>query len=110
MRAIFTALFTFALAVSAAANDYTLANRPEVSFKHGPVRVSPYPQSKRQASVWASDACWRHCESSCAWNMEYCVRSTDPDACRPHLDACDRSCQRDCRGPWAGPILGFIDW
>ena len=26
-----------------------------------------------------------------------CVGSADADACRPHLDACDRSCQRSCR-------------
>jgi hypothetical protein len=42
--------------------------------------------------------------------MEYCVRSNDADSCRPHLDACDRSCQRSCRGFSAGPLLGFFDF
>jgi hypothetical protein len=98
------------LFASAMANDYTLENRPEVSFKRGPVHVTPYPQGKRAASVWNSDACWRDCKSACTWKMEYCVGSADPDTCRPHLDSCDRTCQRECRGPWSGPLLGFIDW
>jgi hypothetical protein len=103
-------LLVFALAVAAAAGDYTLENRPEVVFKGGVVHQTPYPQGKRAASVWASDACWRDCKSSCTWKMEYCVRATDADACRPQLDACDRSCQRACRGPWSGPLLGFFDF
>ena len=98
------------LAAPAAAGGYKLENRPEVVFKGGIVHQSPYPQSKRAASVWASDACWRDCTSSCNWKMEYCVGSSDPDACRPHLDACARSCQRDCRGLSAGPVLGFFDF
>ena len=74
-----------------------MENRPEVVFKGGIVRQTPYPQSRRAASVWISDACWRDCKAECTWKMEYCVRSDDADACRPHLDACDRSCQRACR-------------
>jgi len=42
--------------------------------------------------------------------MEYCVRASDPDLCRPGLDACDRSCQRTCRGFSGGPLLGFFDF
>jgi hypothetical protein len=42
--------------------------------------------------------------------MEYCAGSSDADTCRPHLDACDRACQRDCRGLSAGPVLGFFDF
>jgi hypothetical protein len=99
-----------ALAASAAAGDYTLENRPEVVFKGGVVHQTPYPQGARAASVWKSDACWRYCKSTCTWKMEYCVGAADPDACRPHLDACDRSCQRSCRGFSAGPLLGFVDW
>ena len=41
--------------------------------------------------------------------MEYCVRASDADACRPWLDDCDRSCQRSCRSR-GGPLLGFVDW
>jgi hypothetical protein len=103
-------LLVWGLVASAAAGDYTLENRPELVFKGGVVHQTPYPQGGRAASVWKSDACWRGCNSSCAWKMEYCVRSSDPDACRPHFDACERSCQRDCRGPFAGPLLGFFDF
>ena len=111
MKPLATLLLLIAsLIAPAAASDYTLENRPEVSFKGGPVHVSPYPQSKRSASVWGNDACWQDCKSSCSWKMEYCVRAMDADACRPHLDACDRSCQRSCRGFSAGPLLGFVDW
>ena len=104
-------LLVFAWAATAAAGDYTLENRPEVVFKGGVVRQTPYPQGKRAAAVWASDACWRDCASNCTWKMEYCMRSgSNADACRPHLDACDRSCQRNCRGIWSGPLFGFLDF
>jgi hypothetical protein len=110
MKILVALLFIVGLAAPAAANDYSLENRPQVSFKNGPVHVSPYPQGQRAASVWANDACWRECRSSCTWKMEYCVRGTSADACRPQLDVCDRSCQRSCRSPWSGPLLGFLDW
>ena len=103
-------LLISALAAPAVAGDYTMNNRPEVIFKGGIVHQTPYPQGKRAASVWVSDACWRDCKSSCTWKMEYCVRASDPDLCRPGLDACDRSCQRTCRGFSGGPLLGFIDF
>ena len=103
-------LFLLGLVAPAAAGDYKMENRPEVVFKGGIVHQSPYPQSKRAASVWASDACWSDCKATCNWKMEYCVRSNDADSCRPHLDACDRSCQRSCRGFSAGPLLGFFDF
>jgi hypothetical protein len=105
-------LLIVGLAAPAAAGDYTLANRPEVIFpgpNGGTVRVSPYPAGTRAAAVWASDACWRDCKSNCAWKMESCVSVMAADTCRPHLDACDRSCQRSCRSR-GGPLLGFIDW
>jgi hypothetical protein len=109
---IFGAVFLliWALVGPAAAGDYTLENRPEVVFKGGIVHQTPYPQGKRAASVWASDACWRDCKSSCTWKMEYCVRESEADTCRPSLDACDRSCQRTCRGISGGPLLGFFDF
>jgi hypothetical protein len=113
MKCVAAVLVLFAgLVASAAAGDYTLANRPEVIFpgpKGGIVHISPYPAGKRAASVWASDACWRDCKTSCTWQMESCLAATDADACRPHLDACDRACQRSCRTR-GGPFLGFIDW
>jgi hypothetical protein len=103
-------LFVLGVVAQAIAGDYDMADRPVVVFKGGIVHQSPYPQSKRAASVLASDACWRDCTSSCNWKMDYCVSSNDPDTCRPHLDACDRACQRDCRGTSGGPFLGFVDW
>ena len=106
----FVILFVMALAGPAAAGEYTLENRPDVVFKGGSVHKTPYPQSRRSTSVWVSDACWRDCSASCTWKMEACVRAGNADACRPQLDACDRSCQRECRSPWSGPLLGFFDF
>jgi hypothetical protein len=103
-------LFALGLVAQAAAGDYTLENRPKVIFKGGIVHQTPYPQGRRSTSVWVSDACWRDCSASCTWKMETCVRSGNADTCRPSLDACDRSCQRECRGPWSGPLLGFLDF
>jgi hypothetical protein len=102
-------LLTIALGAAARAGEYALANRPEVSFKGGPVHVSPYPMSKRAAAVWASDTCWRDCTAACNWEMKSCLRADDADACRPQIDACDRACQRSCRTR-GGPLLGFTDW
>ena len=98
------------LAAPAAANDYTLENRPDVVFKGNILHKTPYPQGKRSTSIWVSDACWRDCNASCTANMAACVGATDPDACRPHLDGCDRACQRSCRSIWSGPLLGFLDF
>jgi hypothetical protein len=98
-----------------AAGDYTYENRPHIVFPgpkgKGIVHVSPYPASKRAASIWLADACWRDCSRHCTWQMETCLRAAGApaDACRPHLDACDRSCQRTCRLR-GGPLLGFVDF
>jgi hypothetical protein len=101
------------LVIPALAGEIGMENRPLVTFPgpHGRiVHQSPYPQSSRAASVWNSDACWKECKASCTWKMEYCVRSSSADECRPYLDGCDRTCQRSCRGPWSGPLLGFMDF
>jgi hypothetical protein len=112
MKRLATLLLTLGLLAPAGAGEYRLENRPEVVFpgpKGGIVHVSPYPAGKRAAAVWASDACWRDCKTGCTWRMETCVGAMDADSCRPHLDACDRACQRSCRAR-GGPLLGFIDW
>jgi len=112
MRILSAALLLAGLVGPAVAGDYSLDHRPAVVFpapNGGIEHISPYPAGKRAASVWVSDACWRDCEGRCAWHMETCVRANDADACRPHLDACSRACQRDCRTR-GGPLLGFIDW
>ena len=100
----------------ALAGDYTYENRPHVVFPGSPkgtgiVHASPFPAGKRAASIWLADACWRDCSRDCTWKMETCLRAAHApaDACRPHLDACDRACQRACRLR-GGPLLGFIDF
>ena len=81
----------WACAAPAMPGDYTLENRPEVVFKGGIVHQTPYPQGRRAASVWASDACWRDCTVELHLENGILRRArADPDACRPHLDACDR--------------------
>jgi hypothetical protein len=108
-------LFAPTLAGQALGGDYTYENRPHIVFPgpkgKGIVHVSPYPAGKRAASIWLADACWRDCSRHCTWNMETCLRAAQlpADACRPHLDACDRACQRTCRLR-GGPLLGFIDF
>ena len=116
MKSFIAALMAlFVVASPALAGGFTYENRPAVVFKGGVERMTPYPQSRRSTSVWVSDACWRDCNSSCSWRMEYCVRGgASADACRPHFDNCNRACQRDCRGfsagPLGGPLVGLIDW
>lgn len=105
------ALLLVGLVAQAAAGEYSLANRPEVVFpgpKGGIVHISPYPAGKRAAAVWASDACWRDCKTSCTWKMEYCLKGSDADTCRPHLDACDLACVSSCRTR-GGPFVRLFE-
>jgi hypothetical protein len=110
MKVLMALLFVLGMVAPAAANDYRLEHRPAVSFKNGPEHITPYPQSGRSMTVWNRDACWNDCKTDCKARMAGCVGSADVDSCRPHLDACDRSCQRSCRSFWQGPLLGFVDW
>ena len=70
LKALAAALLVFAGLGGAAQADqvdlisfhsYKLENRPKVVFPGKRVHVSPYPMSKRAASVWTSDFCWRAC-------------------------------------------------
>lgn len=110
MKVLVALVMLFGWLASAAANDYRLEHRPELSFKNGPVHVTPYPQSGRTMTVWNRDACWRDCKTDCTARMIGCTGETGADTCRPHFDACERACQRSCRSPWQGPLLGFVDW
>jgi hypothetical protein len=106
------AWLTAGLLGPAAAGEYSYKNRPELVFPRGnseTVRISPYPMGKRASAVWVSDSCWRGCTGTCNGHMQACMSAYDADACRPHLDACDRACQRTCRTR-GGPLLGFIDF
>src|SRR5262245_56871084 len=88
-------------------NSYKLENRPELVFpgppREGRVHISPYPMSKRAASVWNSDLCWRTCTGETAWRFDDCQRAQGLEACRFAQDADNRACLRTCRtrgGPW----------
>jgi hypothetical protein len=69
--------------------------------------IPPFPRSKRSASVWASDACWNGCQSTCTWGMADCLQHDAQGRCLKFTDHCDRSCQRECRG-WGGPLVPDI--
>jgi hypothetical protein len=86
---------------------------PPVVGPHPPVwrynrqpRSLPFPRSERSASVWASDACWSDCRAACAWNLNGCLHYNTQGVCILYSAACDRYCQRDCRGQ-GGPFLPF---
>ena len=84
-------------------NPYRLENRPDVVFPGKRVHISPYPFSKRAASVWESDFCWRTCTGQTAWRFEACQIAHGLEACRFPHDADNRACLRACRlrgGPW----------
>ena len=86
-------------------------NRPVVVFKGGIVHQSPYPQGRAPGlGVGLRRLLARLQGDLHLENGRLHALGNDPDPCRPQLDACDRSCQRDCRGLSGGPLLGFVDW
>jgi hypothetical protein len=100
-------LIAAALIGPAAADDYALANRPQIIFSGrggDKMHVSPYPMSSRAAAIWTSDACWRACGANCAGQFNACGRSNGAEACRSALDRCDRICVYECRNS-GGPLL-----
>jgi hypothetical protein len=82
----------------AAAAERVLAPRP------APVRMLPFPRSEQAQSVWASDACWSGCQSTCTWDLPACLQADSQGHCLKYTDACDRACQRSCRTQ-GGPYL-----
>lgn len=109
MKILAALLLLTAVAVPAAAGDYSLAHRPELVFPGGRTHVSPFPMSKLTASVWQSDACWHDCTSHGAWQLETCMGRNQQDACRAALDARDRACLRQCRTV-GGPLFNITDY
>jgi hypothetical protein len=112
MRALIAALLLIAGALTAMAGEYSLANRVPIVFPgpHGGiVHLSPFPMSKRAASVWHSDACWRDCSAQGGWRMDACLAVENQDSCRAKLDAQDRACLRQCRLA-GGPLLDLTDY
>lgn len=89
-------------------NSYRMENRPDVVFPGNRVHVSPYPMSKRAASVWTSDACWRTCTAETSFRYELCSGRNGLEACRYPLDADNRACLRACRTR-GGPMLNLAD-
>jgi len=63
-----------------------------------------FPLSERAQSVWASGTCWSDCGSHCTWGLASCLQTDAQGHCLKLADACDRYCQRACRGG-GGPLL-----
>ncbi|HZP77036.1 MAG TPA: hypothetical protein VFB45_12900 [Pseudolabrys sp.] len=64
----------------------------------------PYARSVAAEAVWESDVCWKTCGASCKAGMDSCLHVDTQGACLHTADACDRSCQRQCR-TLGGPFL-----
>jgi hypothetical protein len=66
-------------------------------------RVPAFPRSAASQSIFASDACWKSCQSYCTWDLADCVRDVPQGLCLRATNQCDRYCQVRCRlgtGPW----------
>ncbi len=73
--------------------------------------ISTFPRSKASASVYASLACWRGCQSTCTWGLASCVQAVPQGLCLKETNRCDRYCQIQCRtrgGPFAPDLLEFL--
>jgi hypothetical protein len=106
-RFLIAALAVATLAAPAAADEYTLDNRPTIVFSGrggDKFHISPYPMSSRAAEIWKSDACWRACGANCAGQFNACGNARGAEACRSALDRCDRICVYQCRLS-GGPVL-----
>jgi hypothetical protein len=112
MHAIVFLLFmTFSVAGSAlpaAAADVSRPAAMQPALEAG--SFLPFPRGERASRVWDARACWSACQTVCTANEAACLKAaTEPQAdCVARTDACDRSCQRDCRSG-AGPLLP-VDW
>jgi len=88
---------------------YALENRPTVVFPTGRAHRNFYPMTKRMASVWLSDVCFRGCTGQAGWGFEACIRKTrNPEWCRARLDVTDRACMQTCRLS-GGPLVVLRD-
>ena len=86
------------------AADLGLSQAP--AYGHG--HALPFPRSARAASVWGEGTCWNACQASCTWGLTGCLAVDSQGRCLKATDACDRSCQRDCRVE-GGPYLPISD-
>jgi hypothetical protein len=75
-----------------------------------PPHTLPFPRSKREQSVWASDGCWNGAQDYCSWGEAKCIEHDAQGACLKYTDHCDRVAQRQCRtrgGPLVPDIVDF---
>lgn len=100
-----------AVAVSAAdrvpafAQPPVVGPHPPIWRFNGPPQEPPFTPSPRAQAVWEKGACWSECGAYCAWAMDGCIRRDTQGICLAYTDACDRYCQRSCRGWASGPFL-----
>ena len=83
----------------AAAADLGLTRAP--AMRH--ISSLPFRRSPRAAAVWGEGACWQACQRECTWGLAGCLQVDGQGRCLKATDACDRSCQSDCRlrgGPY----------
>ena len=75
-----------------------------VSLHRGGAHSLPFPRSGHAQSVWASDVCWRTCQSYCGAGLVGCLKYDPQGLCLQATDRCDRYCQIGCRQR-GGPLL-----
>ncbi len=75
---------------------------------HSRGKFLPFPRSARATAVWGESACWRGCQGSCTWGLSACLAVDAQGRCLKYTNACDRSCQRDCRTQ-GGPYVAIGD-
>jgi hypothetical protein len=74
----------------------------------GQTSILPFPRSARAQAVWDEGACWRDCQVTCTSGLAGCLSFDSQGRCLQATDACDRSCQRQCRvrgGPYLAPLF-----
>jgi hypothetical protein len=106
--ALVLGLIVGAAVPAAAADKATKRHGARVSSLTGlPPHALPFPRSKREQSVWASDACWNGSQDYCTWGLASCIERDAQGLCLKYTDHCDRVSQRRCR-TWGGPLVPDI--
>ena len=77
-------------------------------YDRGTTSLLPFPRSERAEAVWTEGACWRDCQKTCTWGLAGCLKVDGQGRCLSYTDACDRTCQRECRVR-GGPFLSLGD-
>jgi hypothetical protein len=113
MKAIFLSLIlALATLLPASAADVAVSHR---AYRQAHRAVPPRlplalrTLSKRSASVMASTSCWRGCTALCGADFQACLRFDVLVGCLDDNNACELTCQRQCR-PLGGPLVDWIDY